>query len=60
MYHWSLRSLCRILTYFEIKYIDYEVDVAQVEDAVRKEMEGPGCLLGYRAMHNKVREIHKL
>jgi transposase len=51
MYHWSLRTLCRI---------EKEVDVAQVEDAVRKEMDGPGRLLIYQAMHKKVREIHKL
>ena len=60
MYHWSLRTLCRMMSYFDIKYTNYEVDVAQVEDAVRKETDGPGRLLGYRAMHKKVREIHKL
>ena len=49
-----------MMSYFDIKYTNYEVDVAQVEEAVRKEMDGPGRLLGYRAMHKKVREIHKL
>ena len=60
MYHWSLRTLCRMRSFFDIKYTNYGVDVAQVEEAVRKEMDGPGRLLGYRAMHKKVREIHKL
>ncbi len=31
-----------------------------VERVVRQEMEGPGRLLGYRALHKKVREIHRL
>ena len=60
MYHWSLRTLGRVMSNFDIKYTNYDVDVAEVEEAVRKEMDGPGRLLGYRAMHRKVREIHKL
>lgn len=31
-----------------------------MEDAVEKEISGPGKLLGYRAMHNKISEIHGL
>jgi hypothetical protein len=31
-----------------------------VENAVREEMEGPGQLLGYRAMQRKIREQHQL
>lgn len=42
MYHWSLRTLCRRMSHFDIKYTNYDVDVAQVEEAVRKEIEGPG------------------
>ena len=60
LYEWSLRTLCRWLNYFGIKYIDYSIDVAEVENAVRKEITGPGRLLGYRAMHQKLREIHGL
>ena len=60
MYHWNLRTLCRRMSHFDIKYTNYDVDVAQVEEAVRKEIDGPGRLLGYRAMHKKVREIHQL
>lgn len=59
-YAWSCRSLSRRLQYFDIKFTDYDVDVETVETAVRKEMEGPGRLLGYRALHKKVREIHGL
>ena len=29
-------------------------------DAVGKELNGPGSLLGYRAMHKKVRQQHGL
>ena len=31
-----------------------------VKRAVVKEMDGPGRLLGYRALHNKIRELHGL
>ena len=60
MYAWSLRSLCRRLQYFDIKFTDYEVDLGEVQSAVDKELEGPGKLLGYRAMQQKVREVHGL
>ena len=58
MYAWSLRTLCRRLHYFDIKYIDYEIELNDLEEAVRKEMNGPGNLLGYRALHRKIREVH--
>ena len=32
----------------------------EVKDAVKKELEGPGRLLGYRAMHKKVRQEYNL
>ena len=60
MYAWSLRSLGRRLQFFGIKYTDYEVDLAEVKSAVKKELQGPGKLLGYRAMQQKVRELHGL
>ena len=31
-----------------------------MEAAVKKKISGPGKLLGYRAMHKKIREIHGL
>ena len=60
MYGWSLRSLGRRLQFFGIKYTDYEVDLVAVKSAVKKELQGPGKLLGYRAMQQKVRELHGL
>ena len=27
---------------------------------MKKELDGPGSLLGYRALHNKIREVHEL
>lgn len=55
-YAWSLTSLKRRLTFFGISYVRYDIDIEEVESAVREEMEGPGQLLGYRAMQRKVRE----
>ena len=60
MYAWSLGTLARRLAFFDIKYIRYDTDVEDVEYAVREEMEGPGQLLGYQAMHHKIREQHQL
>ena len=36
------------------------MSVDDVKAAVQQEMEGPGILLGYRAMQNKVRQKHGL
>ena len=60
MYPWSIRSLDRSLRCFEIYYNNPEVSMEEVKDAVKKELEGPGRLLGYRAMHKKVRQEYNL
>lgn len=45
MYAWSERTLARRLQYFDIKFTNYEVDIEDVKEAVRREMDGPGQLL---------------
>ena len=59
-YAWSLRSLDRRLSYFNIHSNDKSVSVEDVKSAVNKEPMGPGRLLGYRAMHLKIKSIHGL
>lgn len=59
-YPWSVRTLARRLKTFEIGYIDVNVDIEVVKDAVQKELKGPGKNLGYRAMHLKLRAEHHL
>ncbi len=59
-YSWSVRTLARRLDTFEIKYIDLDVQLEAVKEAVRTELEGPGKNLGYRAMHLKLRTEHHL
>ena len=59
-YAWSLSSLDRRMRYFDISYTDKNVTVEQVEEAVAKESDGPGKLLGYRAMQKKLRQEHEL
>ena len=59
-YAWSLRSLDRRLEYFSIRYTDCNVELGEIETAVRQEMDGPGKLLGYRALHKKLRQVHEL
>ena len=60
MYAWSLRSLARRMQYFGIQFTYYYVKVNEVEDAIEKEVSGPGKLLGCIAMHKKIREIQAL
>ena len=50
----------RHLHYFDIYYHDKNVSVDKVKEAVKKELDGPGKLLGYRAMYHKVRLDHEL
>ena len=59
-YPWSLRTLDRRLRHFEINYVNYNVTVDEVKKAVKEQLEGPGQLLGYRAMVQKIRQQHGL
>ena len=59
-YAWSLRTVDGRLRHFDIQYNDKNVSVEEVKDVVKKELDGPGKLLGYRAMHRKVRQVHDL
>ena len=58
-YAWSLGTLSRRLAYFDIKYIEYNTDLKEVEAALQSELQGPGQLLGYRSMQRKIREQHQ-
>ena len=59
-YAWSLRTLDRRLREFDIHFSDTRISVEEVKEAVKNELDGPGCLLGYRAMRNKLRQEYKL
>ena len=50
----------RWMPYFEIRRHDHNVTVEEVKQAVALECDGPGKLLGYRAMHLKIRHVHDL
>lgn len=45
---------------FKIYYSEKTVSVANVEDAVKVELEGPDALLGYRVMQKKLRQVCNL
>ena len=59
-YNWSLATLNRRLQFFDIRYIDYNVQLETVACAVQKELQGPGKLLGYQAMNQKLRTEHNV
>jgi hypothetical protein len=60
IYKWSLRTLDRRLRHFGINYIDRDVPLDVAREAVRKELDGPGVMLGYRAMTQKIRQKYEL
>ena len=59
-YAWSLRSLDKRLSYFNIHRNDKDVLVVNLKSALNKEPMGRGRLLGYRTMHLKIKNIHRL
>lgn len=59
-YVWSLGTLSRRLAYFDIKYIEYNTDLKEVDAALQSELQGPGQLLGYHSMRRKIREQHQV
>ena len=59
-YAWSIRTLDRRLRQYQIFYNDKNVTVDDVRRAVEIELAGPGKQLGYRAMHNKIRQLYEL
>ena len=50
----------RRLEHFQLSRIERNVTVEEVEAAVKIVLEGPGKLLGYRALHNKIRQVYGL
>ena len=59
-YAWSLRTLDRRLREFKINRVDKDYSVEQLRNVVQQELDGPGQLLGYRAMYNKSCQQHQL
>ena len=59
-YTWSVRSLDRRVRHCGIFCNDKEVTVDDEWQAIAEEMDGPGKLLGYRAMQKKIRQEHEL
>ena len=55
-YSWSIRTLNRRMRYFNIFYYNKNVSLNAVKEAVKGELNGPEKLLGYRAMHLKIRQ----
>lgn len=59
-YAWSLRTLDRRLREFCLYHTDKNVSLEALRTAVTEELDGPGKLLGYGAMANKLRQKHHL
>ena len=50
----------RRLRFFKIYRHDKNVTVDEVTETIKKESDGPGQLLGYRAVYHKIRQVHDL
>ena len=59
-YDWSLSSLDRRLSYFNIYRNDKSVSTEDVKSTIIKELMGQGRLSGYHAMHLKIKNIYGL
>ena len=59
-YSWSIKTLDRRMWYFNIFYHSNNVSLNTVKEAVKGDLNGPGKLLGYRAMHLKIRQKNGL
>ena len=57
-YDWSMRSLDRRLRHFGIFYHNKTITIDTVKAAVEEELNGPGQLLGYRGMFQKITQEH--
>ena len=55
-YSWSIKTLDRRMRYFNIFYHSSNVSLNAVKEAVKGDLNGPGKLLGYRAMNLKIRQ----
>ncbi len=60
-YTWGcVKTLDRRLHYLSINYIDYNTPLEAVQGAIQQELDGPGSLLGLRAMTKKLRMHHNM
>ena len=59
-YSWSIRILDKRMRYFNIFYHNKNVSLNAVKEAVKGELNGLGKLLGYRAMHLKIKQKNGL
>ena len=59
-YSWSIKTLDRRMRYFNIFYHNNNVSLNAVKEAVNRDLNGQGELLGYRAMHLKIRQQNGL
>jgi len=55
----SLSSLKRRLRDFGLRKREILGDEDRIREIVRRELQGPGSLLGYRGMHTKLRTTYK-
>jgi len=56
----SLRTLKRRLSALNLKKRDDNINLGQLRQIIRTEIQGPSCQLGYRGMWNKLRTTYNI
>ena len=59
-YSWSIKTLDRRMRYFNIFYHSNNVSLNAVKEIVKGDLNGAGKVLGFRAMHLKIRQQNGL
>ena len=56
----ELNNIKQKLRFFKVYGHDKTTIVGEATEAIKKECEGPGELLGYRTMLHKIKQVHDL
>ena len=56
-YTWSERTLKRKISFFKLRSSDTQRTLQEARNVIENKIQGPEKLLGYRAMHKKLKQV---
>ena len=57
IYTWSEWTLKRRISFFKLRLSDTQRTLQETRTIIENDIQGPGKLLGYRAMHKKLKQV---
>ena len=57
IYSWTERTLKRRISIFKLRSSDTQKILQEARNVIENEIQGPGKLLGYRAMYKKLKQV---